>query len=175
MKRLSFPKAVGEVLLEEGFSRSTTVEPSAPTWVRHLGYYRDTIEIQVSIMLNIITINTRYDDLVTKAIVDGCCLPGDNRARFRQVDVRPGRILRGPDAGDEWWSRSEPDGPAKLADFVRTKALPFLGTVHSLEGMRDFLEPRLFSKQMWDERMDLAVTLCRLGNKARAAEVIEEP
>lgn len=175
MRPFSFPKAVDGVLCLAGFRREGERLTSSSKWVRSSGDYDDEIGLQLSPFFDSITLNVWSRDRVTMGIVEQYKPPGWVRGLHHAIYFRPKRALVEGEAAVDWWPRNEPEGSAKMAQLIRSEVLPRLEALHSLDGMARYLEARLFSKRMWDERMCLAVTLCRLGKKDRAIEVIDEP
>jgi hypothetical protein len=167
MKRISFPKAVGGVLEPVGFEKTAT----RGLWRRQCGDYLDGIELQISKFFDRITVNVWVRDDVSAAILAKIHPPDREPGIEVPVSLRIGKIVNGPKSLDKWWLRSDPNGPAEIAEMLKTGVLPFLDRVHSLEGMTAYLEMNVVN---WDDRLNLAVALYRLGEKERALKVLDE-
>jgi hypothetical protein len=167
LKQLTYPKAVDAVLAPAGFVRE-----NPRVWVRKIGDYQDEIDLQVSISSNSITFNFAFTDMATAAVVD-TAKPA--RSKFSSTFPDNFRLGLLTDNYDKWWNRSDPDGPSAMAEGLKTHVLPFLDGLHSLEGMKAFLQTRVIKWRSPAARMHLAVTQARLGDKAAALETLEEP
>jgi len=168
VRKISFPKAVGAVLADAGFALSTRNE-----WVRSHGDYVDRVDLQISRGFDQITVNLHIlDDRVRSAIQSAH--PTDPfLASFSPIHVRLPTIMSGY---DKWWIRSDPDGPAKVAEAVKTYALPFFDGLHSPEAMLAYLQVR--GSIQWRNptaRMNVALILHRLGRTSEALSALDDP
>jgi hypothetical protein len=166
-KRLTYPKAVDAVLAPAGFVRD-----NPQLWVRQIGDYRDEIDLQVSISSNSTILNFAFTNLVTADIVNAAAPAGSKFSSTFPDNFRVGDLT---DNYDKWWNRSDPDGPAHMAAAIRAYVLPFLDGLHSLEGVKAFLQTRVIAWRSPAARLHLAVTQARLGDRAAALETLEEP
>lgn len=164
MKKLTYPKAVGDVLENAGF-----VKVEKDRWRREIGDYVDQIVIYLSRDFKEIAVDIHVEDRITQDII--CEATTDPLWMSRlPIDIP----LPWLDGKGNWWPRGDPEGPSKLAQAVRLWALPFLQGLHSLEGMRAYLEKAAPNRWYKEARLSLAVTLSRLGDHDKALEILND-
>lgn len=110
--------------------------------------------------------------MVTAGIVNAAAPAGSKFSSTFPDNFRLGDLT---DGYDKWWNRSDQNGPSAMAEGLKTHVLPFLDGLHSLEGMKAFLQTRVIKWRSPAARLHLAVTQARLGDKAAALETLEEP
>lgn len=167
MKRLTYSKSVGDVLVAAGFHKS-----GRNRWLREVGEYLDAVDIQMGRDLKDLTVNLHLRNRVAKDLINASApagAPGLSYTLSKRLGLLEGRF-------DKWWNRSDPEGPAQVADAIKTHALPFLDGLHSLEALMTYLEPERETK--WRDttrRMELAITLARLGRNQDAIDLLSDP
>jgi len=168
MKALSNEK-IRVILGEAGFApRRSGLE-----WVRESDHFVDVIDIQYSKSLERLTVNVSTLNKAIRSIIDEVTPESSRVGSFYTISTRLGQLI---DGKDRWWNRRNTDGILEICDAIKTRALPFLERMHSLEGLRDYLAPE--GGERWGNvtpRLDLAVILSQLGEIERACELLNNP
>jgi hypothetical protein len=164
MTRLSYTKAIDEVLRPAGFERD------GKQWTRIRGEMKEQLDLQKSSVDGSVTVNVWAKNLETDRILRS--IPCDAEMGIIQFGVRIGDLI---DGQDRWW-RNDPNGPAELAQAVRTYALPWYDQFSTLKdqaakqyargGARPWRNPSI---------PPLAVTLYRLGEIDEALALFDAP
>lgn len=164
MTRLSYTKAIDDVLRPAGFERR------GKEWTRIRGEMEEQLDLQKSWVDGSVTVNVWAKNLETNRILKS--IPCDVEMGIVQSGVRIGELI---DGLDRWW-RNDPNGPAELAKAVRTHALPWFDQFPTLEdqaarrygrgGTRPWRSPNI---------PPLAVTLYRLGEIDEALALFDAP
>lgn len=122
MTRLSYTKALDNLLLPLGFERQNKRE-----WVRVRGSMKEDLDLQKSWIDGSVTVNVWAKDLETERILKS--IECEAVLWIRQSCVRIGTLI---DGRDRWW-KNNPNGPSELAEAVRTYGVPWFDRVQSLE------------------------------------------
>lgn len=164
MTRLSYTKAIDEVLRPAGFERE------GKEWTRIRGEMKEQLDLQKSWVDGSVTVNVWAKNLETDRILRS--IPCDAEMGIIQFGVRIGELI---DGQDRWW-RNDPNGPVELAQAVRIYALPWFDQFWTLEdqaakrygrgGVRAWRGPNI---------PPLAVTLYRLGEIDEALALFDAP
>jgi hypothetical protein len=166
MRRKSYVSALDEVLNPLGFQRVGRV------WSRHVGTVLEQIDLQVSSIAGT-TANLWTKDLATEALLEEA-IPWKRPIGIIQEGVRIGELMEGD--LDRWW-KNDPNGPAELAEALKTHVPPLFESRRSLED-----QARLFGRaeQRWKpsstaNRIYLALTLYRMGELQEACAALQNP
>lgn len=164
MTRPSYTRAIDDVLRPVGFERR------GKEWTRIRGEMEEQLDLQKSWIDGGVTVNVWAKNLETNRILKS--IPCDVEMGIVQSGVRIGELI---DGLDRWW-RNDPNGPAELAEAVRTYALPWFDQFRTLEdqaarryargGARPWRNPSI---------PPLAVTLYRLGEIDEALALFDAP
>lgn len=166
MRRKSYVSALDEVLNPLGFQRVGRV------WSRHVGTVLERIDLQVSSIAGT-TANLWTKDLATEALLQEA-IPWKRPIGIIQEGVRIGGLMEGN--LDRWW-KNDPNGPAELAEALKTHAPPFFEASRSLEDQARFFgraEPR-WKPSGTANRIYLALTLYRMGELQEACAALQNP
>lgn len=165
MSRMSYRRALDQALLPLGFARE------GRGWVRIRGDIWDCADLQKSWIDGSVTANLYAKDLATERILNS--IPCD----FLLGAILPGqRIGDLIDGRDRWW-KNDPNGPAELAEAVRTHGLRWFDRIQSLEDQAEQWYFRSATARPWGmpNLAALAVTLYRLGALDEALALFEAP
>ena len=167
MTRLSYTKALHNLLVPLGFSREKTM------WSRVTGEILEQVDLQKSWIDGAVTVNLWVKNIETDRIVR--TIPCKHVLGALPQIVRIGRIVDGPMSLDRWW-KNNPDGPVEVASLVRDHGLPWFSKVTTLEDEALFWYGR-GKLGTWNKGnlAALAVTLCRLGELDEALGMFDEP
>lgn len=165
MTRLSYTKAIDGVLQPLGFARE------GRNWIRVRGDLWHCVNLQKSWIDGGVTVNLYAKDLETERMLKSIAC--DVVLGVRAVYERIGILI---DGHDRWW-KNDPNGPAELAEAVRTYGVAWLEKVQSLEDQASDWYSRAGAARPWSMRnlTVLAVTLYRLGALDEALALFEAP
>jgi len=163
-RTLTFPKAAAAVLEPEGFVRQGRND-----WMRLVGDYQDLIDLQVSSGLTDITVNVRMLEKSIHALL--LEVSAGRGFSIYPVNERVPKLIHGR---DQWWKRSDPQGPSELAAAIGEHALPLLERLHSPAGLLAYLEPTIIKWRNPFGRMYAAVLLHRMGRQEDACALLSE-
>lgn len=164
MSSLTFPKALHQVLEPAGFARDKMV------WTRLRGDLEDTVRLDRSWSSGAMTATLEMRDLATDRILRG--IDCETPLFFEPVDVRIGHLM---DRLDHWWNK-EPNGPAALAEAVRTYGLPWFATVRTLEEQAEEWITKARTNPLFSAKLPaIVVTLVRLGRSVEALRYFAAP
>lgn len=165
MNSKTYPAMLHRVLEPEGFRRD------GMNWIRVRGDMQEMVDIQVS-AIHGVTANFYMKDLETEKLL----LEAIPWMRPNAIIVEGTRIGELIDGGSRWWRR-DPNGPAELAEAVRTYGLPYFDSVRTLEEQAAQWYGRGNLSRGWHapSRIYLALTLYRLGEVKEACEALANP
>lgn len=164
MTRLSYLKAIDNVLVPIGFVRS------GREWTRVRGDIDERLDLQKSGIDGGVTVNVWAKDLQTEKILKA--IPCDKVLGIIQIGVRIGSLM---DGYDRWW-RNDPNGPAELAEAVRAYAVPWFDRVRTLEDQASQWYGRGTERPWRKPNLGaLVVTLVRLGAFEEALALFDAP
>jgi hypothetical protein len=165
MTRRSYVAAVDSVLKPMGFTRE------GKEWSRRVGTMFEHVDLQVSSIAgttaNLWSYDTATSELLKKAI------PWKTDVGMVLSAWRIGDLMNGR---DRWW-KNDPNGPAELAEALKTHVPPFFEARRSLEDQARFFgraEPR-WKPGSTADRIYLALTLYRMGEFEEACAALQNP
>ena len=165
MTRKSYVAAIDDVLKPMGFTRQ------GKEWTRRIGTVVEHVGLQISSIAgttaNLWSYDAATNDLLKAAI------PWKSDVGMVLSTRRIGQLMNGY---DRWW-KNDPNGPAELAEAIKTHAPSFFETRRSLEDQaRCFgrADPR-WKPSGTASRIYLALTLYRMGEVAEACAALQNP
>ena len=164
MTRLSYTRAIDNVLQPMGFGRAGT------WWTRIRGEMEEQLDLQKSWIDGGVTVNVWAKNLETNRILKS--IRCEQEMGIIQFGVRIGTLI---DGRDRWW-RNDPNGPVGVAEAVSAYALPWFDQFRSLEDQAAKLYGRGATRP-WrtPSTPPLAITLYRLGEIDDALALFDAP
>lgn len=154
------------VLKPLGFERQKT------TWNRKSGSFVDVVDVQTSKVKNTITINAGVFHSGVYAKCWGDWLPEFIEEPSCIVRTRIGQLIGEKDL---WWKLDEVDVADAVAEKVSSHVLPFLGQMHSIDAMEQFLTSAQVVKQKYPPPIIyLAILKHEQGNSNEACALLGE-
>lgn len=165
MSRRTYRAVLDDVLTPMGFTTEDGAE-----WVRRRGDMWECVDLQTSTYAGT-TANLSVKDLKTEELLSEA-IPSQAPYFMVPTTVRIGRLM---DGKDHWWRR-DPNGPAELSEAIRAHAPPFFDKFQTLDDQAAWLYDRGSPKWgNWKNRIYLAVTLYRMGERDEACQVLRNP
>ena len=167
MTRLSYTKALDNVLLPLGFTREKS------WWSRVSGEILEQLDLQKSWIDGSVTVNLWAKNVETERIIK--TIPSEIALGIVQFGLRIARVVDGPMSLDRWW-KNDPGGPMEVAGLVKEHAVPWFSRVTSLEDQARHWYGR-GTTGTWKKSnlAALVVTLYRLGELDEALALFDEP
>lgn len=165
MTAKSYVAAIDSVLKPIGFTRE------GREWSRRVGTVVEKVDLQVSSIAgttaNLWSHDAATNDLLKEAI------PSKSGVGMMLSAWRIGTLMNGY---DRWW-KNDPNGPAELAEALRTHAPPFFEARRSLEAQAAGFGRAAdkWSKGDTHRRIYLALTLYRMGELDEACQALRNP
>lgn len=164
MSRLTYTKAIDDVLICVGFTREKRV------WTRIRGEMEERLDLQKSWIDGSVTVNVYAKNLETDRILSSIAC--DAAMGIIQFGVRIGNLV---DGRDRWW-KNDPNGPAELGELVRRYALPWFDQFGTLEDQAAKLYGRAGGGGWRSPNIPpLAITLYRLNEIDEALALFDSP
>jgi hypothetical protein len=164
MSRKSYVSALDETLKPLGFQRAGRV------WSCQVGTVLEQIDLQVSSIAGT-TANLWTKDLATEALLREA-IPWKRPIGIIQEGFRIGGLMEGN--LDRWW-KSDPNGPAELAEALKVHAPGYFESRRSIEAQARYFG-RGSPRWHWTPgRIYLALTLYRMGEIEEACSALSDP
>lgn len=165
MSRLSYKKALDQVLQPAGFVREEK------DWIRAREDIWNCVNLQKSWIDGSVTVNLYALDLETERILKSIAC--ETELGVVPTYVRIGHLI---DGNDRWW-KNDPNGPAEVAEAVRTYGMRWFDKVRTLEEQASewYFRGATVAPGKTANLPALAVTLYRLGALDEALALFDAP
>jgi hypothetical protein len=161
VRRTSYAAAVDKVLRPMGF------EQNGRDWTRQIGSVLEGVSLQKSQIAGT-TANLWSKDLATEALLKEA-MPWLEPPIMVIFSWRIGQLMSGLDC---WW-KNDSNGPTELSEALQKHVPEFFNGRRSLEAQA--LSFGRLSPKWSGSRINLAMTLYRLGDAEEACRILENP
>ena len=142
------------------------------TWNRRRTTFIEVIDVERSKFGDLVTVNAGVLNVKVHEAFAGTVVPSFVREPICHVRTRIGRLLTGT---DKWWPVDDPMTATEITSLVKSRVLPFLDSMRSMQDMEHFLvRQRVTTKRYPPPVIYLALLVNELGDQPRACGLLED-